>query len=1206
MGFVHLHVHTEYSLLDGSNKINEYVSRVKELGQTAAAITDHGVMFGCIDFYKEALAQGIKPILGCEVYVSPGSRFDRDNTVSDERYYHLVLLAENSTGYSNLIRIVSAGFTEGFYYKPRVDRELLRRYHEGIIALSACLAGEVPRHITAGDYEGAKKAALDHLDIFGEGRYFLELQDHGIPAQNHVNQMLIRMHEETGIPLVATNDVHYTYAEDVDAHDILLCIQTQKKVQDENRMRYEGGQYYVKSGEEMEQLFSYIPEAVRNTEMIAERCNVEIAFGERKIPAYDTPEGKTSSEYLEELCEEGMRRKYGEAYRTERPELAERLKYELDTIRGMGFVDYFLIVWDYVHFAKNHGIIVGPGRGSAAGSIVSYALGITELDPIRYDLLFERFLNPERVSMPDIDVDFCFERRQEVIDYVVRKYGRDRVVQIVTFGTMAARGVIRDVGRALDMPYSECDRIAKMIPKELNITLDRALQENPDLAREYQENESTRYLIDMSRRLEGLPRNTSMHAAGVVISGRPAVEYVPLSRAQDGSITTQYTMTTLEELGLLKMDFLGLRTLTVIQNAVRLVNDRARGQSGSGCGNASGSESVSGSGHASVSGNGNENAEMLRPDGGTYPLDVNQVDYNDPRVMEMIGRGRCEGVFQLESSGMKSFMKELKPHTLEDIIAGIALYRPGPMDFIPRYIRGKEHPESVTYDTPLMEPILKNTYGCIVYQEQVMQIVRGLGGYSMGRADLVRRAMSKKKASVMEKERKNFIYGNPEEQVPGCIAEGIPEEVASHIFDEMTDFAKYAFNKSHAAAYAVVSFQTAYLKYYYPAEYMAALLTSVIDNPSKCAEYLMHCRALNIGILPPSVNEGEGRFTTETKEGEDGSHLCIRCGMYAIKSVGRGVIDSLVAKREREGPYLSFRDFLERTYGRDMNKRAIENLIHAGACDCFEGTRKQLMAVYPGMLEQVALEAKESITGQMSLFDFMKPEEKKRYENALPDIGDFTKETRLAFEKEVLGIYLSGHPMDEYEDLWRSRITAVSTDFALDEETGSTRVQQDARVVIGGMITSKSVKYTKQGKTMAFITVEDLLGSVEVIVFPGSYEKYRDLLEEDEKVFIEGRVSVEDDKASKLFAEKISRFSDVPRELWVACADMDEYLRVQGELQDLAGQSEGIDELYVFLRDSRQYRRIVSGSGIFISPETVAAFRAFFGERNVTVRTKKR
>ena len=1208
MGFVHLHVHTEYSLLDGSNKINEYVSRVKELGQTAAAITDHGVMYGCIDFYKEALAQGIKPILGCEVYVSPGSRFDRDNTVTDERYYHLVLLAENNTGYSNLIRIVSAGFTEGFYYKPRVDRELLRRYHEGIIALSACLAGEVPRHITAGDYEGAKKAALDHLDIFGEGRYFLELQDHGIPAQNHVNQMLIRMHEETGIPLVATNDVHYTYAGDVDAHDILLCIQTQKKVQDENRMRYEGGQYYVKSGEEMEQLFSYIPEAVRNTEMIAERCNVEIAFGERKIPAYDTPEGKTSSEYLEELCEEGMRRKYGEAYRTERPELVERLKYELDTIRGMGFVDYFLIVWDYVHFAKNHGIIVGPGRGSAAGSIVSYALGITELDPIRYDLLFERFLNPERVSMPDIDVDFCFERRQEVIDYVVRKYGRDRVVQIVTFGTMAARGVIRDVGRALDMPYSECDRIAKMIPKELNITLDRALQENPDLAREYQENESTRYLIDMSRRLEGLPRNTSMHAAGVVISGRPAVEYVPLSRAQDGSITTQYTMTTLEELGLLKMDFLGLRTLTVIQNAVRLVNDRARGQSGSGCGNASGSESVSGSGHASVSGNGNgnENAEMLRPDGGTYPLDVNQVDYNDPRVMEMIGRGRCEGVFQLESSGMKSFMKELKPHTLEDIIAGIALYRPGPMDFIPRYIRGKEHPESVTYDTPLMEPILKNTYGCIVYQEQVMQIVRGLGGYSMGRADLVRRAMSKKKASVMEKERKNFIYGNPEEQVPGCIAEGIPEEVASHIFDEMTDFAKYAFNKSHAAAYAVVSFQTAYLKYYYPAEYMAALLTSVIDNPSKCAEYLMHCRALNIGILPPSVNEGEGRFTTETKEGEDGSHLCIRCGMYAIKSVGRGVIDSLVAKREREGPYLSFRDFLERTYGRDMNKRAIENLIHAGACDCFEGTRKQLMAVYPGMLEQVALEAKESITGQMSLFDFMKPEEKKRYENALPDIGDFTKETRLAFEKEVLGIYLSGHPMDEYEDLWRSRITAVSTDFALDEETGSTRVQQDARVVIGGMITSKSVKYTKQGKTMAFITVEDLLGSVEVIVFPGSYEKYRDLLEEDEKVFIEGRVSVEDDKASKLFAEKISRFSDVPRELWVACADMDEYLRVQGELQDLAGQSEGIDELYVFLRDSRQYRRIVSGSGIFISPETVAAFRAFFGERNVTVRTKKR
>ena len=1250
MAFTHLHVHTEYSLLDGSNKIKEYVSRVKELGQTSAAITDHGVMFGCIDFYKEALAQGIKPILGCEVYVSPGSRFDKVGSVSDDRYFHLVLLAENDTGYANLVRIVSAGFTEGFYYKPRIDKELLEQYHEGLIALSACLAGEVPRHISAGDYHGAKQAALEYLRIFGEGNYFLELQDHGIPEQKHVNQMLIRMHEETGIPLVCTNDIHYTYAEDVDAHDILLCIQTQKKVSDENRMRYEGGQYFVKSEDEMRRLFGFIPEALDNTEKIAERCNVTITFGERKIPEYVAPDGKTSDAYLKELCEAGMRRHYGANYRKERPELVERLQYELDTIESMGFVDYFLIVWDYVHFAKDHGIIVGPGRGSAAGSIVSYALGITELDPIRYSLIFERFLNPERVSMPDIDVDFCFERRQEVIDYVVEKYGRDRVVQIVTFGTMAARGVIRDVGRALDLPYSECDRIAKMIPKELNITLDKALEQNPDLKKEYEENESTRYLIDMSRRLEGLPRNTSMHAAGVVISKKPAVEYVPLSRAADGSITTQYTMTTLEELGLLKMDFLGLRTLTVIQNAVRLVNEGlmaaagvpAAGEAGGtpadpcaaavrpdeagGAGETSGTpaapcaaavrpDEAGGAGETSgtapcaaavrpdgAGGAGETSgtapcASIVRPDGGTGLLDLDKVDYNDPRVMDMIGRGRCEGVFQLESAGMKSFMKELKPHTLEDIIAGIALYRPGPMDFIPKYIRGKDHPESVTYDTPLMEPILGNTYGCIVYQEQVMQIVRDLGGYSMGRSDLVRRAMSKKKASVMEKERQNFIYGNAEEGVPGCIANGVPEQVASHIYDEMTDFAKYAFNKSHAAAYAVVSFQTAFLKCYYPVEYMAALLTSVIDNSSKCAEYLLYCRSVGIGILPPSVNAGEGRFTTE-----NGS---IRCGMYAIKAVGRGVIDALVKERKAHGAYETLKDFISRTYGKDLNKRVIENLIRAGACDCFEGTRKQLMQVYPQLLDQAAHESKDSITGQMSLFDFMKPEEKREYEISLPDVGEFTKETKLAFEKEVLGIYLSGHPLEDYEPLWRSRITAVSTDFALDEETGTTRVQNDAREVVGGLVAGKTVKFTKNNKSMAFITIEDLVGSLEVLVFPTVYEKYRSLIEEDEKLFIEGRVSVEDDKPSKLIADRISRFSDIPRELWVAFPDKDAWLRSQGELLDLASETEGIDELYVFLRDTKQYRRIGTDRGLLITPETTAAFKAHFGEENVTVRFRK-
>ncbi|MDO5701752.1 MAG: DNA polymerase III subunit alpha [Lachnospiraceae bacterium] len=1179
MSFTHLHVHTEYSLLDGSNKIREYVSRVKELGQTSAAITDHGVMFGCIDFYKEATAAGIKPILGCEVYVSPGSRFERSGAASEERYFHLVLLAENNRGYENLVRIVSAGFTEGFYYKPRVDRELLTKHHEGLIALSACLAGEVPRHISMGDYEGAKRAACEYRDIFGEGNYFLELQDHGIPEQNHVNQMLIRMHEETGIPLVATNDVHYTYKEDMEAHDILLCIQTQKKVQDEDRMRYEGGQYFVKSEDEMRQLFGYIPEAIDNTGAIAERCSVEITFGERKIPEYDAPDGKDSLTYLRELCEEGMKRHYGMNFRRERPELAERLEYEIDTIRNMGFVDYFLIVWDYVHFAKNHGIIVGPGRGSAAGSIVSYALGITELDPIRYDLLFERFLNPERISMPDIDVDFCFERRQEVIDYVVEKYGRDRVVQIVTFGTMAARGVIRDVGRALDYPYGECDRIAKMVPKELNITLDKALKENTDLAKEYAENEKTRYLIDMGRRLEGLPRNTSMHAAGVVICGRPAVEYVPLSRAQDGSITTQYTMTALEELGLLKMDFLGLRTLTVIQNAVKLINDEAA-----------------------------ERGETRRPDGGTYPLDLDTVDTGDAGVMDMIGRGRCEGVFQLESGGMKSFMKELQPHSLEDIIAGIALYRPGPMDFIPRYIKGKDHPEEVTYESPLMEPILRNTYGCIVYQEQVMQIVRQLGGYSMGRADLVRRAMSKKKASVMEKERKNFIYGNAEEGVPGCLAAGVPEKVASHIFDEMTDFARYAFNKSHAAAYAVVSFQTAYLKYYYPTEYMAALLTSVIDNPSKCAEYLLHCRSLGIGILPPSVNESEGRFTTgRTTDAEGNEKTAIRCGLYAIKAVGRGVIDALIEKRKTGGPFRNLRDFIERTYGREMNRRAIENLIHAGACDCFGGTRKQLMMVYPGMLDRAAYDAKESITGQMSLFDLMKPEDKKAYETSLPDVGDFTRETKLAFEKEVLGIYLSGHPLDEYEDLMKSRITAVSTDFLPDEETGYARVQQDTWKTVGGMIAAKSVKYTRNGKPMAFITLEDLVGTLEVIVFPGTYEKYSGFLLEDEKIFVEGRVQADDDKPAKLIADRIMKFSDAPKELWIAFADMDEYLRLQGEIMDLASESgDGPDELMVFLRDTRRFRRLKPEHGLRVTPECESAFREAFGAGNVTVRVKKR
>ena len=792
MAFTHLHVHTEYSLLDGSSKINEITARAKELGMDSIAITDHGVMYGVIDFYRAAKNIGIKPILGCEVYVAPGSRFDKEAGMSEDRYYHLVLLAENNTGYANLMKIVSKGFVDGFYYKPRVDYEVLSEYHEGIICLSACLAGEVQKYLQRGLYEEACKSALHYQEIFGKGNYFLELQDHGIPEQGFVNQQLIRMSKELGIELVATNDIHYTYADDAAAHDVLLCIQTGKKVSDTDRMRYEGGQYYCKSEEEMRALFPYAPQALDNTHKIAERCNVEIEFGVTKLPHYEVPEGYDSWTYLNHLCDEGLVKRYAD----KADELRERLDYELGVIRKMGYVDYFLIVWDFINYAKRNGIAVGPGRGSAAGAIVSYVLEITDIDPIRYNLLFERFLNPERVSMPDIDVDFCYERRPEVIDYVMRKYGKDRVVQIVTFGTLAAKGVIKDVGRVMDIPYSKTDSISKMIPNDIGMTIDKALEANNEFKALYESDPEVRTLIDTCKRLEGLPRHTSMHAAGVVIGSRPIDEFVPLSRASDGTLVTQFTMTTIEELGLLKMDFLGLRTLTVIQNAEKLIRRKVN------------------------------------------DFDISKIDYNDRGVLDMIGLGRTEGVFQLESGGMKNFMKELKPDSLEDMIAGISLYRPGPMDFIPKYIKGKNNPDAITYACPQLEHILAPTYGCIVYQEQVMQIVRDLAGYTLGRSDLVRRAMSKKKQYVMEKERQNFIYGNEEENVPGCVANGIPAETASAIYDTMMDFAKYAFNKSHAACYAYVAFQTAYLKKYYPVEFMAALMTSVMDNVSKVSQYL--------------------------------------------------------------------------------------------------------------------------------------------------------------------------------------------------------------------------------------------------------------------------------------------------------------------------------------------------------------------------------
>ena len=1041
MAFTHLHVHTEYSLLDGSSKIKELTARAKELGMDSMAITDHGVMYGVIDFYRAAREVGIKPILGCEVYVAPGSRFDRENGAGEDRYYHLILLAENNTGYKNLMKIVSKGFVDGFYYKPRVDLDLLETYHEGIISLSACLAGEVQKYLARGMYEEAKRSALRYSEIFGKDHFYLELQDHGIPEQKMVNQGLMRLSQETGLELVATNDVHYTYAEDAKAHDILLCIQTGKKVTDEDRMRYEGGQYYCKSEEEMRKLFPYAQEAIDNTHKIAERCNVEIEFGVTKLPKYEVPEGFDSWTYLNHLCREGFKTRYPDDDGT----LSRRLDYELGVIKTMGYVDYFLIVWDFINYARSQNIMVGPGRGSAAGSIVSYTLGITNIDPVRYNLLFERFLNPERVSMPDIDVDFCYERRQEVIDYVVRKYGKDQVVQIVTFGTLAAKGVVRDVGRVLDLPYAMCDSIAKMIPNDLGMTLDKALTANPDLKKLYNEDEQVKYLIDMSKRLEGLPRHTSMHAAGVVIGSRSIDEFVPLSRAADGTITTQFTMTTIEELGLLKMDFLGLRTLTVIQNAVRLAEK----------------------------------------DYG-IKLDMDHIDYDDKKVLESIGTGRTEGVFQLESGGMKGFMKELKPENLEDIIAGISLYRPGPMDFIPRYLKGKNDKTSITYECPQLEPILSPTYGCIVYQEQVMQIVRDLAGYTMGRSDLVRRAMSKKKTAVMEKERQNFVYGNEAEGVKGCIANGIDEKTANHIYDEMIDFAKYAFNKSHAAAYAVVSYQTAYLKYYYPKEFMAALMSSVMDNVSKLSEYILTCRRMmDIAILPPDINEGESGFSVSG----DG----IRYGLSAIKSVGRPVVDAILEERKKNGIFSSMEDFINRMTNKEVNRRTIENFIKSGAMDTLPGTRRQKVAVAPILLDNKARERKNAWEGQMSLFDLVSEEEKKEYQVSFPDVGEYSKEELLAFEKDILGVYISGHPLDDYEGLWRKNITATSADFIVDEETEEAVVKDGMKVVIGGLVAGKVVKTTRTNQLMAFITLEDLMGSVEVIIFPKTYEANRDV-----------------------------------------------------------------------------------------------------------------
>ncbi len=1143
ISFTHLHVHTGYSLLDGSCKIKELISKVKDLGMNSIAITDHGVMYGAIKFYQEAIACGIKPIIGCEAYVASKSRFDKENT-NDNFYYHLVLLAKDNNGYKNLIKMVSKGFTEGFYYKPRIDIELLKEYHEGIIALSACLAGPVAKTILNGSYEKAKDMALTYNEIFGQNNFYLEIQDHGIREQQTVNTALIRMSEETGIPLVCTNDVHYINKEDSDAHDILICIQTNKTVDDTNRMKYEGSEFYLKSPEEMYSVFPYAKEALENTVKIAQRCNVSFEFNKYKLPVFEVPDGKNAFDYLKELCFAGIK----ERYKNINDKLKERLDYELDTIKNMGFVDYFLIVWDFIKYAKDNGIMVGPGRGSAAGSIAAYSLKITDIDPIKYNLLFERFLNPERVSMPDIDIDFCYERRQEVIDYVVKKYGEDHVAQIVTFGTMAARNAIRDVGRALAMSYSEVDRIAKMIPMELKMTIEKALAINPELALVYKEDSRVKYLLDMSMKLEGLPRHASTHAAGVVICDRPVVEYVPLNE-NDGVVTTQYTMTTLEELGLLKMDFLGLRTLTVIKNAIE---------------------------------------EVERNYG--IKIDTAKINYDDKKVFELISSGKTDGVFQLESAGMRQFMKELRPNSIEDIIAGISLYRPGPMDFIPKYIKGKNESDSIVYTHKSLEKILEPTYGCIVYQEQVMQIVRELAGYSLGRSDLVRRAMSKKKTDVMAQERKNFIEGL-DENVPGCIKNGIDRKSAEKIFDEMTDFAKYAFNKSHAAAYAVVAYQTAYLKTYYPVEFMAALMTSVMNFPDKISEYIVACRKMDIKLLPPDINESFHNFSVS-----DGK---IRYSLSAIKNVGAGNVRALVDEREKNGNYISMTQFLNRL-SKDLNTRAIESLIKGGAFDSLGGKRSQYMSVYKQIYNGIGQAKKRTMAGQISLFEATQEKDEEIYEDILPKIEEFPKKQLLSEEKSVLGIYVSGHPLFEYKEVLEKYINCTSIDFSSEHN----QMYDSQKVVIGGIISEISVKYTKNNKVMAFVNIEDLDGIIEVIMFPDVYSKYSQSLTEDSVVLISGRVSVSDDQPTKVICESITDYDDIINKnqtLWLKISK-DSNIKLD-MIMEILKNKKGKSPVIIYDEGKKQKITLKSSNYIYVDEMLIDELKKLLGEKSVVLKS---
>ncbi|MDY3207331.1 DNA polymerase III subunit alpha [Clostridium baratii] len=1186
--FCHLHLHTEYSLLDGSGKIKKLVKKAKELGMESMAITDHGVMYGCVDFYKAAKEEGIKPILGCEVYVASKSmhikNVDKDNTTN-----HLVLLVKNEVGYENLMKIVSEASIEGFYYKPRVDHDYLRKHSEGIIALSACLGGEVQRALLNEDYEKAKEVALAYKDIFKEG-FYLELQNHGMDEQRRVNELNIKLSKETGIPLVATNDVHYIEQKDSKSHDILMCIQTGKTVEDTDRRRYPSDQFYLKSAEEMYDMFAYVKEALENTVKIADECNFDYEFHVSKLPKFPLPEGADPFTYLRDTCFMGLIERYdvfkefldkpydyekvialGEE-NEEAKELIDRLQYELGVINQMGYVDYFLIVWDFIKYSIDNGIPTGPGRGSAAGSIVAYTLGITKIDPIKYSLLFERFLNPERVSMPDIDSDFCYERRQEVIDYVVEKYGEDNVSQIITFGTMAARACIRDVGRAMNYSYAEVDRIAKMIPTMLGITIEKALDLNPELKAAYDSEERVKNLIDVSRDLEGLPRHSSTHAAGVVIASKPLVEYVPLQKNEE-MIVTQFGMTTLEELGLLKMDFLGLRTLTVMNDAIKMIKYN-RG----------------------------------------VDIDLDKIDFNDKEVYKMIGEGKTAGVFQLESAGMVSFMKELKPDSLEDIIAGISLYRPGPMAEIPRYIERKRNPDKVEYLTPELEDILNVTYGVMVYQEQVMEIVRKLAGYSMGRSDLVRRAMSKKKHKVMEEERKNFIYGIEDEngniEVPGCLRNGISEEVANKIYDMMMDFASYAFNKSHAAAYAVVGYQTAYLMRYYPVEMIAAMLNSVMGVNEKVAGYIKFAESQGIQVIPPDINKSYSKFTVEGDK--------IIFGLAAIRNVGVNVVEAIVKAREDKGEFTSIMDFINKLDLGAINKRAVESLIKAGALDSFDVFRSKLLAVYEKLMDGVSGEKKRNIDGQMSLFAI--DDEVAMPEVTYPNIKEFTKKHLLSMEKEMTGVYLSGHPLDEYKkSLEMQTTTSISTinkvhkaledniskGISIDEIVNQMPIKDNEQVILGGILTEVKQKVTRNNTIMAFLKLEDLDGEIEVIVFPRTLDRIRESIAEDALVTIKGRINIKEDEPPKLICEKIDGLEKVDsNKVYIRVNDNEEAKKINHYIKTDLIEYKGDSAVYIFNAKDKKSYRLARETWLNLDTDIISVLKETCGEENVKVVSK--